>query len=286
MSSNRFKTSLLTGAVALSLVGLTGTAATAQDTESSTMMYQDVYDPIEPLNRYFFDVNNALDALFLKPVAHIYRDAVPDGVKDSVSNFLTNLSQPIYFINNVAQGDLDGAGNNMGAFFTNTFLGVGGLFDVAQLETEDEDLGQTFAVWGVPEGPYLVLPVFGPNTTREAVGSVGEYFIDPANMVAEHHDIDNFRIYRTGAHAIDFRYQSLDSVDDIERNSIDFYAAIRSLYRQNRKNLLMDGNEEATPLPDISFDFEEDDAPGAARKVSNLFIDDTGTDAQASTGLN
>ncbi|MCF8469097.1 MAG: VacJ family lipoprotein [Sneathiella sp.] len=183
MGLRSISSSLKTGLTALAVLAAVSGCATppTQDGKTVKVMYDEVYDPLEPMNRYFFDVNYALDALFLKPVAEIYRGVVPLGVRDSVTNFLTNLSQPIYLINNVLQGDIDAAGHNMGAFFTNTFLGVGGLFDVAQLNNKKEDMGQTFAVWGVPEGPYLVVPIFGPRTTRAAVGGVGDYYLDPVN---------------------------------------------------------------------------------------------------------
>ena len=284
MISLKFKSKLMNGCIAVALASFLGACATPPGDDSAQVMSTEVSDPVEPMNRYFHDVNQALDALALRPVSHIYRDAVPDGVRESVSNFLTNLSQPIYFINNIAQGDLNGAGDNMGAFFTNTLLGFGGLFDVAQLDPDKEDLGQTFAVWGIGEGPYLVLPVLGPNTSREAVGIVGEYFIDPANLVARNHDIENFELIRGTARAIDFRSKSLDSLDEIEKNSIDFYAAIRSLYRQNRKNMILDGSAENTPLPDISFE-QDDDKPRLDR-VSQLFEDDNSTETKASTVKN
>lgn len=284
MISLKFKSKLMNGCIAIALASVLGACATPSGENSAQVMNAEVSDPIEPMNRYFHDVNQAVDALALRPISHIYRDAVPDGVRESVSNFLTNLSQPIYFINNIAQGDLNGAGDNMGAFFTNTLLGFGGLFDIAQLDTDKEDLGQTFAVWGIGEGPYLVLPVLGPNTSREAVGIVGEHFIDPANLVARNHDIDNFGLIRGGARAIDFRSKSLDSLDEIEKNSIDFYAAIRSLYRQNRKNLILDGSTANTPLPDISFE-QDDDKPRLDR-VSQLFEEDDSTEAKASTVKN
>lgn len=284
MISLKLKSTLVKGCMAVVLASTLGACATPPGEDSANVIYTEVSDPIEPLNRYFFDVNNALDAVVLKPVSHIYRDALPQGVQDSVSNFLHNLSQPIHFLNNIAQGDLNGAGDNMGAFFTNTFLGIGGLFDVAKLNTEEEDLGQTFAVWGIPEGPYLVLPILGPNTTREAIGIVGEYFIDPANLVARNHDIDYFTLYRGAGNAIDFRSKSIDSLDEIEKNSIDFYATVRSLYRQNRKNMILDGDAEMTPLPDISFEME-DDQPNESN-VSLLFEEDDSTSKEATSTAN
>jgi phospholipid-binding lipoprotein MlaA len=245
----------------LSLLALVAGCAKApgEDAKPKQVMYQDVYDPLEPMNRYFFDVNYALDALFLKPVSEIYRGVLPLGVRDSVRNFLTNLSQPIYLINNLLQGEVNKAGDNMGAFFINTFMGVGGLFDVAQLNTPEEDMGQTFAVWGVPEGPYLVIPLLGPNTTREAVGGVVDYFADPVNEIARKNDLDNLGIYRFVLSGIDARSRSIEALDEIEKNSIDFYATIRSLYRQNRANLILNGKGNPAQLPDMTFD--EDEAP-------------------------
>ena len=273
MISKKFKSTLLGGCIAVAFASLLGGCATPPGEDPKNVVYNEVQDPLEPLNRYFFDVNQAIDALALKPVSHIYRDALPEGVKDSVSNFFTNLSQPIYFLNNVAQGDLDGAGDNMGAFFTNTFLGFGGLFDIAQIDTDKEDMGQTFAVWGIPEGPYLVLPILGPNSSREAVGIVGYHFADPINIVANHNHVDNVPLIRALGTGIDARARSIEPLDEIEKNSIDFYAAIRSLYRQNRKSVILDGEAELTPLPDISFELD-DDQPTKADSISLLMEED------------
>ncbi len=273
MISKKFKSTLLGGCIAVAFASLLGGCATPPGEDPKNVVYNEVQDPLEPLNRYFFDVNQAIDALALKPVSHIYRDALPEGVKDSVSNFFTNLSQPIYFLNNVAQGDLDGAGDNMGAFFTNTFLGFGGLFDIAQIDTDKEDMGQTFAVWGIPEGPYLVLPILGPNSSREAVGLVGDHFADPVNIAARNSDMEYVPLIRALGTGIDARARSIEPLDEIEKNSIDFYAAIRSLYRQNRKSVILDGEAELTPLPDISFELD-DDQPTKADSISLLMEED------------
>jgi len=253
--------SLVSGVAAVMLLAVVSGCAKSptDDDKPKQVMYQEVYDPLEPMNRYFFDVNYALDALFLKPVAEIYRGTLPYPVRDSVRNFLTNLSQPVYFINNVLQGEFNRAGDNMGAFFINTLWGVGGLFDAAQLNTHEEDMGQTFAVWGAPEGPYLVIPVLGPNTTREAIGGVGDYFIDPVNIVSDNNDWDYVPVTLWVVNGIDARSRAIESLDEIEKNSIDFYATIRSLYRQNRANLILNGKGNPAQLPDMSFD--DDDAP-------------------------
>ncbi|WP_339630203.1 VacJ family lipoprotein [uncultured Sneathiella sp.] len=265
MGLRSISSSLKFGLAAAVLLVLVSGCATPPQTEGKAVavMNDEVYDPLEPMNRYFFDVNYALDALFLKPVAEMYRGVVPTPVRDSVTNFLTNLSQPIYLINNVLQGELNRAGDNMGAFFTNTFLGVGGLFDVAKLNTQPEDMGQTFAVWGISEGPYLVVPVLGPRTTRAAVGGVADYYLDPINYAARENDMDNVGIIRAAATGLDQRSRSLGALDEIERTSIDFYAAIRSLYRQNRNNLIHNGASNSTQLPSMNFD---DDDENMAKK--------------------
>ncbi|MEX0582711.1 MAG: VacJ family lipoprotein [Sneathiella sp.] len=251
--------SLKSGLAAAGVIALVSGCATPPQTEGKAVavMNNEVYDPLEPMNRYFFDVNHALDALFLKPAAEMYRGVVPLPVRDSVTNFLANLSQPIYLINNVLQGEMNRAGDNMGSFITNTFLGVGGLFDVAKLNNQQEDMGQTFAVWGISEGPYLVLPVFGPRTTRAAVGGVADYYLDPVNYVAHENDIDNVGIIRSAVSALDQRSRSIEALDDIEKNAIDFYATIRSLYRQNRNNLILNGASNSTQLPSMNFDDDD-----------------------------
>lgn len=255
--STSLKAVLLASAVLL--IG-TGCATPEQkEGKAAAVMYDEVYDPLELMNRYFFDVNYAFDALLLRPVAEIYRGVLPDGARDSVRNFITNLSQPIYFINNVLQGEFDRAGDNMGAFFTNTFLGVGGLFDVARIDTPHEDMGQTLAVWGVDEGPYLVLPVLGPRTTRAAVGNVADYFLNPVNYIAREQDMDYAPLVIAAVDGIDTRSRAIEPLDEIERTSIDFYATIRSLYRQNRNNMILNGASSSTQLPDMSF--EDDDKP-------------------------
>ncbi|MEH6546979.1 MAG: VacJ family lipoprotein [Sneathiella sp.] len=260
MSLRNLWPSIKGGFVGVALFTLLSGCATAPSDDkstASTVMYEEAYDPFEPMNRYFFDVNYAMDALFLKPVSEIYRGVLPLPVRDSVRNFLTNLSQPIYFINNVLQGDLDGAGDNMGAFFTNTFLGLGGLFDIAQLNIPEDDMGQTFAIWGIEEGPYLVVPVLGPYTTREGVGGIVDWAIDPVNIIARENDKDYVGFWRWAADGLDKRSRAIETLDDIEKNSIDFYATIRSLYRQSRKSKILKGATDPTQLPSMSF--EEDD---------------------------
>lgn len=248
--------SLKGGIIVVTLFTLLSGCATAPSDDKSTassVMYEEVYDPFEPMNRYFFDVNYALDALFLKPVSEIYRGVLPLPVRDSVSNFLTNLSQPIYLINNVLQGDIEEAGDNMGAFIINSSLGLLGLFDVAKLDTPDDDMGQTFAIWGIEEGPYFMVPVLGPYTMREGVGGIVDWYIDPVNIIARENDKNYVGFWRWAFDGLDKRSRAIETLDDIEKNSIDFYATIRSLYRQSRKSKILKGATDPSQLPSMSF---------------------------------
>jgi phospholipid-binding lipoprotein MlaA len=134
---------------------------------------EDDNDPLEGLNRGIFEFNRVVDGVLIKPAAQIYRGVLPQQAQDSVRSFLRNLRSPVILANDVLQGDMDRAGSTIGRFLVNTTLGIGGLFDVASelgMPFHDEDFGQTLAVWGVGEGPYLVLPLLGPSNPRDAVG--------------------------------------------------------------------------------------------------------------------
>ena len=216
-----------------------------------------VYDPIEPVNRYVFEVNYFLDEMFIKPSAYIYRAALPDPAQRGVRNALSNLRMPWTAINDLLQGEVDRAAVAGGRFAINTTLGVLGLFDVAGdlgLSHHEEDAGQTFAVWGLPEGPYIVLPIFGPSNVRDAVGLVGDYFGDPVNIVARQYpDGDQFILGRGLLTGVSTREQVIEVLDELQRNSVDYYATLRSVYRQRRQNEIRNGApEEDRPRPSAS----------------------------------
>jgi phospholipid-binding lipoprotein MlaA len=198
-----------------------------------------------------------VDGLFIKPAAQIYRGVLPQQAQDSVRSFLRNLRSPVILANDVLQGDMDRAGNTIGRFLVNTTLGIGGLFDVASdlgIPFHDEDFGQTLAVWGVGEGPYVVLPIFGPSNPRDAVGLASEFFLDPVNIYLDNQDLDYLTYVRGGLTGIDARARSLDTLDQLERTSLDYYAAIRSLYRQHRANEIRNSRSpDDTPVtPSVS----------------------------------
>jgi phospholipid-binding lipoprotein MlaA len=242
------------------------------DDKAALAAYQEANDPIEPLNRYFFELNRGLDQLFLRPVAEIYRGVLPRPVRDGVRNVVYNLRSPIIFANDLLQGETERAGDTFGRFLANTFIGMGGIFDVAGGEYADnpkstipfhnEDFGQTLAVWGVDEGPYLVLPVLGPSPVRDTAGIAGDAVLDPFTWVLANEHVLGFDIARYAARGIDMRSRNIETIDEIERSSIDFYATVRSLYRQRRAAEIANGRagDEDGSLPDVNLSIQDDEA--------------------------
>lgn len=220
------------------------------------MAGEDENDPLEGLNRGIFEFNRVVDGLLIKPAAQIYRGVLPQQAQDSVRSFLRNLRTPIILVNDLLQGDRERAGTTMGRFLVNTTLGIAGLFDVAAelgMPFHDEDLGQTLATWGVGEGPYLMLPILGPSNPRDVVGLASEWFLDPVNLYARNQDADWVPWARAGLRGIDARARSIDALDELERTSLDYYAAIRSLYRQQRSNEIRNNRSEDEPVaPSVS----------------------------------
>lgn len=205
---------------------------------------QDENDPFESSNRFFFNVNQALDEALMRPVAVAYRDVVPEFARDGVRNFLNNLNSPVIFANDLMQGEGDRAGTTMVRFGINTTIGVGGLFDVAGdwgYPYHDEDFGQTLAVWGVNDGPYFYFFVLGPSSARDFTGFVVDRGLDPLTYVGWGDDYQWVPITRAVVNVIDLRSRNIDTLDEIERTSVDYYASIRSLYRQSRADAIRNG---------------------------------------------
>ena len=209
-----------------------------------------VKDCFENLNRATFKFNQVIDGVILKPVAKAYR-VLPSPVRDGTSNALDNLSSLITIPNNVLQGDFKKAGVNTGRFILNTTVGIVGIFDVAEKigfpEYEKEDYGQTLGVMGVGPGCYLVLPVLGPSTIRDTAGSFvnilgGDvwYNVTVANDTQHFSEFDYY-VSRASS-GIDFRAKNIDSFENLEKNSMDFYASVRSLYLQDRQHKIANSN--------------------------------------------
>lgn len=213
-------------------------------------------DPAEPTNRTVFAINRGIDAVILKPVATFYRDYIPKFFQDRVNDVLDNLRSPVIFVNDLLQGEIDRAIATLARFVVNSTWGLAGLNDIATaigMEGHDEDFGQTLAVWGVPEGPYVMLPLFGPSNPRDTVGLVVDFLVDPFNVWAGNTSRDYAILSRTGARGVDQRAVHMEALDDIERTSLDYYASIRSLYRQRRAEEIRNGKPSATmPAPGLS----------------------------------
>lgn len=224
------------------------------DTQVAAGPAEDVNDPLEPVNRAVFWVNEGLDVVLIKPAAKVYRTVLPTPVQKGVRNVLRNLRAPLDLTNQLLQGDWDGAGNVLRRFTINTTVGLGGLMDVAAahgMPYEYESLDQTLAVWGIPEGPYLVLPLLGSSSVRDAAGFAGEYFADPVSNYASNTDREWISYTRAGLTALDTRAEYIEALDDVKRNSFDYYASMRSLYRQRRDGWIRDGKPDMDQMPEI-----------------------------------
>jgi len=254
-------------AAGLALVMAACATPPAADDEAARAAYKEANDPLEPLNRTIFEINRGLDKLIFRPVAELYRNALPDGLRDGVRNAVNNLDTPNILVNDLLQGEWRRSSESARRFTVNSLAGAGGLVDLMAMEPgedgepvpfHNEDFGQTLAVWGAGEGPYLVLPIFGPSNVRDAFGRVGDLFLDPLNHVIPSDVRTEFGLSRMLANGIDSRSRVIESLDDIERDSIDLYAAIRSLYRQYRRNEIVNGEIQTIPAPDISINFDDD----------------------------
>jgi phospholipid-binding lipoprotein MlaA len=202
-----------------------------------------VKDCFESLNRATFALNQGLDNIIFEPVAKAYR-VLPSPIRAGTNNALENLSSLITIPNNVLQGEFKKAGINTGRFAVNTTVGILGIFDVAKKigfsKYEKEDYGQTLGTWGVGPGCYLVLPVLGPSTIRDTAGSFinvlgGDPYYNASAGGNNHFLSDNDYMATKFLSGINFRAKNIDSFENLEKNSIDFYASVRSLYLQDRQ---------------------------------------------------
>ena len=221
-----------------------------------------VKDCFEKINRATFAFNMALDKVLFRPVAVGYRK-LPSPIRTGTSNVLNNLSNLVTIPNNILQGDFKAAGNNSARFIINTTFGIVGIFDPANAlgfgKLEKEDFGQTFGAMGIGEGCYLVLPVIGPSTVRDAFGSlVSMTGGDAWYNVTVKNDTQYFKesdyYYSKLTEGVDFRAKNLESFDSLEKNSIDFYATIRSLYIQDRQRKIKNLKVKTNTLDDSDWD--------------------------------
>ena len=224
---------------------------------------EEVKDCFEGLNRATFAFNQGLDKAILKPIANGYRK-LPMPIRTGTSNVLSNLSNLVTIPNNILQGDLRTAGLNTARLTVNTTIGIFGIFDVAQQmgfvkDYKKEDYGQTLGKWGLGEGCYLVLPVLGPTTIRDSIGTVASILGgDPWYNVTVKNDTQYFKdsdyFVSRGSDGINFRSKNLEAFENLEQNSMDFYASVRSLYLQDRKQKIINSNKVIDTQDDSDWD--------------------------------
>jgi phospholipid-binding lipoprotein MlaA len=210
-------------------------------------------DPYEQTNRSIFAFDQKVDHAVARPVAVFYNHAVPGAARDGVHNVLSNLDSPVIFANDLLQGETTRAGQTLGRALVNTTFGLGGLVDFAAkigIPGHDEDFGQTLGVWGVDEGPYLVLPFAGPSNPRDLVGVAGDYAMDPFTWITFNNSTLAYGI-RAGMTVVDVRARNVENLDQIERTSVDLYATTRSLYRQHRNAEIRNGAPDTDNLPNL-----------------------------------
>ena len=233
------------------MLATNASAGTDSENNLSKRNPGEVKDCFEGVNRATFKFNQVLDGAIFQPVANAYR-VLPSPVRAGASNALDNISTLVTIPNNILQGELSKAGVNTGRFIVNTTFGIVGIFNVAEKigfpKYEKEDYGQTLGVMGVGEGCYLVLPVLGPSTARDTFGSLANMMGgDPWYNVTTVNDTQYFSDFdywasRAGT-GVDFRAKNLDSFENLEKNSIDFYASVRSLYLQDRQQKIANSNK-------------------------------------------
>ena len=215
--------------------------------------FAETKDCFEKVNRGVFGFNMFLDKNLFKPLAQGY-SYLPSPVKKGVRNITSNISHTVTIPNNLLQGNLPGALNETGRFLINTTVGIFGIFDPANTlglkKMEPEDYGQTLAVWGAESGCYVMLPIFGPSTIRDAIGVVGNTALDPfylstvgdRNMLLDNNLGDLTYYIEEGFEKVDFRSRNIKNFEDLEKNSVDLYSTVKSLYLQRRENLINNGS--------------------------------------------
>ncbi len=221
---------------------LTGCAAAPPQSDAvGTKAFQEQNDPIEPTNRFFYAVNDKIDRYAFKPVAQGYVAITTVGIRNHVGNFVTNIAEPGRIVYFMFGGKSRDAGTALVRFVVDSTVGIGGIFDPATslgyLET-DTDFGLTLAEWGIPAGPYLYLPVFGPSGARDVFSLPAEFFLTPIEPAPASTALRAFSYTETGLLLVNTRAQFIQPIDQIEATALDPYATFRSLYRQERASQL------------------------------------------------
>ena len=258
-------------ALVLCLLLAVAACATPPKDPEALVAFHEANDPFEPTNRKIFEFNRVLDGLLIKNIALLYKTVVPDQVRTGLRNALVNLNEPVVFVNNMLQAQTTRAGKTVARFVINSTVGIAGLFDWASgwgFPEQTGDFGQTLWSWGVPDGPYLVIPLLGPLNPRDGIGEGVDGFFDPFAYLARREHWTDMSFARFLLKGIDDRAQAIPQLEEIEKNSIDFYAQIRSLYRQNRAQELT--GKVTTPLsPALDEDLYKDPGQQAPEPTSS-----------------
>ncbi len=243
-------------AAALAVAGPAGCATPPPASDPAALAdFRQTNDPLEPTNRIFYAINDGLDAVVLRPLAVGYINAVPEVLRDKIHNALANLSTPVRLANDMMEGKPDRAGTTLMRFVVNSTLGIGGFFDPATglgYPYHDADFGMTMALWGVPEGPFLFLPVLGPSDPRDAAGYGVDVLLDPFTWVGNGFLVSDLELMRYGFTAVDVRASLIPDLDKVKEQALDPYATFRSLYRQHRKAQI-DQVRDDHPPPSSSY---------------------------------
>ncbi len=198
-------------------------------------------DPIQAINRTVHKFNDTIDGLLLAPISRGYRATVPEWGRNKVSNAVSNISSPVTFLNNILQGDVEGAFTTFWRFTLNSTIGIGGIFDIASeagLKKRQEDFGQTLGVYGIGSGPYIVIPILGPSNGRDLIGKTVDSFTNPFNYLTV-----GTVIGIQATEIVSKREKLLDYTDDVAKNSFDPYSTIKSAYIQYRQDAIVNGKK-------------------------------------------
>jgi phospholipid-binding lipoprotein MlaA len=253
------------GIAALAVVSLLGGCATPPSDPAERAQFVHNNDPLEPLNRKTFALNQFIDHTLFKPAAQTYVAVFPDDARTAIHHMLDNMKEPTLAFNNLLQGEFKRAGISVGRLIVNSTIGVGGMVDVMTLSgvpREPADFGQTMYVWGVPSGHYLILPILGPTDARDGVGSAVDSYDDPFTILANDHGVTELTTARFIVGGVEERAKVLGELDDLEKNSVDFYAQMRSLWQQHRDAELKRGK-----APDAAPGLYDDPGAGKAAPV-------------------
>jgi phospholipid-binding lipoprotein MlaA len=233
---------------AFTLAGLGGCATKPPASDPAALQaYEQTDDPLEPLNRKLYAVNDTLDTYFLKPIAEGYADVVPHTVRNHIGDVLSNLHTPVIFINDILEAKSRRAGDSLVRFTVNSTIGLGGIFDVASgwgYPAHEADFGITLAIWGVGSGPFLYLPVLGPSDPRDAAGFGVGIVSDPFFWIGQGAIVTALSDTRTAVGIVNLRAELLKPIDEVKRMALDPYATFRSLYRQHREAAIQEVRDD------------------------------------------